>query len=125
MPLKDAFYQNSTGLLQKMKDAHDAAVAWVGTATAGPVYTGEYLAIQTGLTENAAKGLRVFTVSIATTYLPTVLRGNSGNNLILKAYLSGITEALSTNLVYSYECTPALNTTDPVITKIDLNFNFV
>lgn len=124
MTLKDSFYQNATGLLQKMKDAHDAGVSWVGTYV-DPVYTGQYEAIETGLEENAAKGLRTFTVTIATTYLPAVLRGNSGDNLITKAYLSGISEALSTNLIYNHECTPELNTADPDILKIDLNFNFV
>ena len=124
MSLKDAFYQNATGLLQKMQAAHDAAVAWVGTYSA-PTYTGEYEAIEAGLEENAAKGLRTFTVTIATVYLPTVLRGNSGDNLITKAYLSGITEALSTNLIYSHECTPVLNTADPDVLQIDLNFDFV
>ena len=124
MGLRDAFYQNSTGLLQKMKDAHDAGVAWVGTVVDN-VYSGQYEAIQTGLQENAAKGLRTFTVTITTTYLPAVLRGNNGDNLILKAYLSGIKEALSSNLIYDHECTPELNTTDPDVTKIDLNFVFV
>lgn len=122
MSLRDAFYENETGLLQKMKDAHDAGVAWVGTVGEG--YTGEYEAIESGLEENAAKGLTKFTVSIDVTYLPAALRGNKGDNLILKSFLSGVSEALSTNLIYDFECTPTLNTSDTVTTKIDLNFDF-
>lgn len=124
MSLRDAYFEGVTGLQAKLEAAHDAGVDWVGTVASGPVYTGQYEAIETGLEENAAKGLTTFTVSIETSYLPAALRGNKGDNLILKAYLSGITEALSSNLIYDHECTPTLNTSDTVTTKIDLNFNF-
>ena len=46
------------------------------------------------------------------------------NNLILKAYLAGITDALAQQNLYSYEVTPMLNVTDQVTTTVDLNFNF-
>lgn len=124
MSLRDAYFEGATGLQAKLQAAHDAGVAWVGAEEAGPTYTGQYETIMEGLEENAAAGLTTFTVSVETTYLPAALRGNKGDNLILKAYLSGISEALSTNLIYNFECVPELNTDDTVTTKIDLNFTF-
>ena len=123
MSLRDAYFEGETGLTAKLLAAHDAGVAWVGTDE-GESYTGEYEAIMEGLEENAALGLETFTVSVTTSYLPVALRNNEGDNLILKAYLSGITEALSTQLIYNFECTPTLNTDDNAVTKIDLNFTF-
>jgi hypothetical protein len=120
MSLRDQYFAGVTGLTQKLKDAHDAGVVLVGTGTG----VGQWDAITTGLQANASSGLKKFTVTIATTYLPAALRGNKGDNLILKAYLSGITEQLSNQLIYDFECTPTLNTTDSVNTSIDLNFTF-
>ncbi len=121
MALRDQYYAGATGLTQKLDDAHDAGVALVGTGTG----VGQWDAISTGLMLNAAAGLKTFTVTIPTTYLPAALRGNKGDNLILKAYLSGITEQLSVQNIYNFECTPTLNTDDNVNTSIDLNFSFV
>ena len=120
MSLRDQYFEGATGLTQKLDAAHDAGVALVGTGTG----VGQWDTITTGLQTNAAAGLKKFTVSIATTYLPSALRGNKGDNLILKAYLSGIVEQLSNQGIYDFECTPTLNTTDTVDTKIDLNFSF-
>lgn len=120
MSLRDQYFAGATGLTQKLQDAHDAGVDLVGTGTG----IGQWDAITAGLQTNAAAGLKKFTVTIPTTYLPAALRGNKGDNLILKAYLSGITEQLSNQLIYDFECTPTLNTSDTVDTKIDLNFNF-
>lgn len=120
MSLRDQYFAGLTGLTQKLQDAHDAGVALVGTGTG----VGQWDAITTGLQTNAAAGLKVFTITVPTTYLPAALRGNKGDNLILKAYLSGITEQLSNQLIYDFECTPTLNTSDTVTTSIDLNFNF-
>lgn len=120
MSLRDQYFAGATGLTQKLKDAHDAGVALVGTGTG----IGQWDAITAGLQGGAAAGLKKFTVTIPTTYLPAALRGNKGDNLILKAYLSGITEQLSNQLIYDFECTPTLNTSDTVNTSIDLNFTF-
>lgn len=120
MSLRDQYFEGVTGLTRKLKDAHDAGVELVGSQTG----EGQWDAITTGLQAAAAAGLKKFTVTVPTTYLPAALRGNKGDNLILKAYLSGITEQLSNQLIYDFECTPALNTNDTVDTKIDLNFNF-
>lgn len=120
MSLRDQYFEGSTGLAAKLKDAHDAGIALVGTGTG----VGQWDAITTGLQAAAAAGLKAFTVTLSSTYLPAAIRGNKGNNLILKAYLSGISEQLSNQLVYDFECTPTLNTSDTVDTKIDLNFSF-
>ncbi len=120
MSLRDQYFAGATGLTQKLQDAHDAGVALVGTQTG----EGQWDTITAGLQSNAASGLKTFTVTVPTTYLPAALRGNKGNNLILKAYLSGVTEQLSSQLIYDFECTPTLNTDDTVDTSIDLNFTF-
>lgn len=120
MSLKDAYYEGSNGLAQKLQAAHDAGVALVGTGTG----VGQYDAIVAGLQQNAALGLKTFTVNVPVTYNPAALRGNKGNNLILKAFLSGVTEQLSNQLIYDYECNPTLNTSDTVDTSLDLNFTF-
>lgn len=120
MSLRAQYFEGATGLTAKMQAAHDAGVALVGSGTG----IGQWDAITTGLQTNAAAGLKTFTVSIPTTYLPAILQGNDGDNLILKAYLSGITEQLSNQLIYDFECTPSLNDSDPDALKIDLAFNF-
>lgn len=120
MSLKDAYYEGSSGLAQKLQAAHDAGVALVGTGTG----VGQYDTIVAGLQANAANGLKKFTVTVPVTYNPAALRTNKGDNLVLKAFLSGITEQLSVQLIYDFECTPALNTSDTVNTSIDLNFLF-
>lgn len=120
MALRDAYFEGASGLTAKLLAAHDAGVALVGAAAG----QGQYNAIVTGLEANAALGLKEFTVSITTTYNPAALRNNGGDNLIIKAYLSGVSEALSSQHIYDYECTPALNADDPDVTKIDLNFTF-
>lgn len=120
MSLRDQYFEGSTGLAQKLKDAHDAGVVLVGTGTG----VGQWDAITAGLQLNAAAGLKTFTIKVPTTYLPAALRGNKGNNLILKAYVSGIVEQLSNQLIYAFECSPVLNTSDTVNTSIDLNFTF-
>lgn len=120
MSLKDAYFEGASGLQAKLQAAHDAGVILVGTGTG----IGQYDAIVTGLQANAANGLKKFTVTIPVTYNPAALRSNKGDNLVLKALLSGITEQLSVQLIYDFECTPTLNTNDTVNTFIDLNFTF-
>jgi hypothetical protein len=120
MSLRAQYFDSSTGLTAKLQAAHDAGVVLVGTGTG----VGQWDAITAGLQLNAAAGLKTFTITIPTTYLPAALRGNKGNNLIVKAYFSGIVEQLSDQLIYNFECTPVLNTSDTVDTKVDLNFTF-
>ena len=116
MSLKTDFFDGATGLHEQCNAAFDAGVNFVTVANLA--------AISSALVAGAAAGNTKFTVTLTTTYMPSTLRGNKGNNLILKAYLAGITKGLADQEVYAYECTPALNILDTVTTKIDLNFNF-
>jgi len=116
MSLKTDFYNGITGLHEQCNAAFDAGVLFVSTIN--------LTAISTALITNAAAGNTKFTVTLSTTYQPATLRGNKGNNLILKAYLAGIEKGLADQEIYAYECTPTLNMSDTIDTKIDLNFNF-
>lgn len=116
MSLKTDYFDGATGLQAKCNDAFDAGVLYV---------TVDNLAeISAALIDAAAAGNTKFVVSLVTTYNTTYLRGNKGNNLILKSYLAGIQQGLANQDVYSYECTPTLNVASSTETKIDLNFNF-
>jgi hypothetical protein len=116
MSLKTDYFDGATGLHAKCNDAFDAGVTFVTVDNLA--------AIASALIAAAAAGNTKFTTTLQTTYQPSTLRGNKGNNLILKAYLAGIQQGLANQEVYAYECTPALNVADTVDTKIDLNFNF-
>ena len=116
MSLKTDYFDGATGLQSKSNDAFDAGVTFVTTTNLAT--------ISAALIAAAAAGTTKFTTTIITTYNPAILRGNKGNNLILKAYLSGIQQGLANQDVYEYECLAQLNVSDSVDTKIDLNFNF-
>jgi len=116
MSLKTDFFDGATGLQSKCNDAFDAGVTFV-TVTNLSV-------ISTALINAAAAGNTKFTTTIITSYNPSTLRGNKGDNLILKAYLAGIEQGLANQDIYNYECTPSLNVSDSITTSIDLNFNF-
>lgn len=116
MSLKTDYFDGATGLQAKCNDAFDAGVDFVEVDNLA--------AISAALINAAAAGSTKFTTTLMTTYNPSILRGNKGNNLILKAYLAGIQQGLANQDIYVYECSPALNVSDSVDTKIDLNFNF-
>ena len=116
MSLKTDFFDGATGLHQKCNDAFDAGVAFVTVTNLS--------AISTALVDHAAQGRTQFTVTLTTTYNTSILRGNKGNNLILKAYLAGIQEGLADQDIYNFECTPSLNVADATTTRIDLVFDF-
>lgn len=116
MSLKTDYFDGATGLQAKCNDAFDAGVTFVTVDNLA--------AISAALISAAAQGNTKFTTTLITTYNPTILRGNKGNNLILKAYLAGIQQGLANQDIYNYECTPILNVADTVETKIDLNFTF-
>jgi hypothetical protein len=116
MSLKTDYFDGATGLQQKCNDAFDAGVTFVTVDNLS--------AISTALMNAAAAGNTKFTTTLLTSYNPSILRGNKGNNLILKAYLAGIQQGLANQEIYNYECTPSLNVSDSVDTKIDLNFTF-
>ena len=116
MSLKSDYYDGATGLHVKCNDAFTAGVVFV---------TVDNLAeISAAMIDAAAAGNTKFVVSLLTTYNASILRGNKGNNLILKSYLAGIQKGMADQEVYNYECVPTLNIADTIDTKIDLNFNF-
>jgi hypothetical protein len=116
MSLKTDYFDGTTGLQAKCNDAFDAGVTFIGVTNLST--------ISAALISAAAAGQTQFTVTLITTYQPSFLRGNKGDNLILKSYLAGIKKGLADQDIYDFECTPSLNVSDSVDTKIDLKFNF-
>lgn len=116
MSLKTDFFEGLTGLHQREQEAFNAGVSFVTVDNLS--------AISTALIAAAANGSTQFTVTLVTNYNTTALRGNNGKNLILKSYIAGIKKGLSDQGIFEYECTPVLNVSATVDTKIDLNFTF-
>jgi hypothetical protein len=116
MSLRTDFFDGATGLHTKCNDAFDAGVTFVTVDNA--------TAISNALKDNAASGKTAFIVSLITSYNTAILKGNSGKNLILKAYLAGIEKGLADGDIYNYEVSISLNVTDTLSTKVDLAFNF-
>lgn len=116
MSLKTDYFDGATGLQAKCNDAFAAGVTFVTVDNLA--------AISAALIAAAAAGSTKFTTTLQTTYNPSTLRANKGNNLILKAYLAGIQQGLADQEIYNYECLAALNVSDSIDTKIDLNFTF-
>lgn len=116
MSLKTDYFDGLTGLHQKEQDAFDAGVDFITVDNLA--------AISAALISNANNGTTQFTVSLITSYQVAALRGNNGKNLILKSYLAGIKKGLSDQGIFDFECSPSLNVSSSVDTKIDLNFNF-
>lgn len=112
MSLKTDFYDGATGFNQKMNDVFDAGVDLITTSMS---------AISIELKANAAKGNKSFTVQIPTTFETANLRLLGTH---LDTYLAGIIYGLSSEDIYSYECTPAIDTTDNSNTFINLTFSF-
>ena len=122
MSLKYDYFDGSTGLLMQQDAAFAAGQAFV---------TANATQISTDLKTNAAAGFTTFTLNYPATMSSAILRGANGgvrpnvpNNLILSAYLAGITDGFAQQAIYSYEVTPQLNITSVVDTTIDLNFTF-
>jgi hypothetical protein len=115
MSLKTDYFDNLTGLHQKMNDAYNAGVTFVTTNSAS---------LSTDLKSAAEQGKTKFDVSYITSFNNAWLRGNNGENLLKKAYFAGIQSGLADSQIYSYECTLALDVSDSVSTKIKFQFNF-
>lgn len=116
MSLKTDFFDGSTGLLNQCDLAFAAGENFIGVDNLS--------ALSTDLKAQAAQGLTKFTITYPTSYNPVALRGNKGDNLILKSYLAGVSAGLAAQNIYNFEVTPKLNITDTVTTSIDLVFNF-
>jgi hypothetical protein len=96
----------------------------VTLVTPGVTPNGSFTTLQSGLEAAAGNGTKTFTITIQTNYNPAALRGNNGNNLILKAYFAGILSGLANQEIYNYECNLDLNTSDTINTSVDFNFTF-
>jgi hypothetical protein len=115
MSLKTDFFDGATGLHQQEDAAFAAGQAFV---------TSNAAALSTDLKNQAAAGMTKFVLSYTATMSSAILRGNKGNNLILKSYLAGITDGLASQALYSFEVIPSLNVADNINTMVDLSFNF-
>lgn len=113
MSLKTDYLTSSpSGFATAMNTVYDAGVAWVGT---------NLTAISDDLKENAAKGLKTFTVNVAVTFEATNLRLEGYH---WKSFKAGILHAFADQDIYDYELAVELNTDDTSSTSIDLNFTF-
>lgn len=127
MALKQDFFDGLTGLHQKLNDSHDEGYKFVNGVYPGNatnVAWPNYASISQALKDAAAAGKTKFTVSLPLTYQPAFMVGNKGDNLLVKAHFAGMIDGLAENDVYSYEVSVALNTSDTMTVKVDLNFNF-
>ncbi len=117
MSLKTDYFDGATGLQAKLNDAFDAGVTYVTTNLS---------TLSAALIDAAAQGKTKFTVTTTGTGSLNggYLRANKGDNLLLKAFFSGIQNGLAAQDIYNYECSLVLNVTDTVDTKVDFNFNF-
>lgn len=112
MSLKTDYLNGSDGFTQKMQDASQAGSDWVVTNRND---------IVTELMSSAAKGLKEFTITLDVAYEPNNLRLQG---LHWRSFQSGIISALIVEEIHAYEVNVKLNTSDNVVTKIDLVFDF-
>lgn len=112
MSLKTDYFDGATGLLTKIDDSFDLGVAWVVTNTS---------AISTSLKAFAAKGIKEFPVSIATTDNLTNMMYNSADNDIARGYLAGVQKGLADQDLYYFNVVPSL-TGDTTTAYVQLNF---
>lgn len=117
MSLKTDFFDGATGLNTKMSDAYDAGEAYVAANLS---------TLSAALIAAAEQGKTKFTVTVTGTGTLNggYLRGNKGDNLLLKSFFAGILGGLASEQIFNYECSLVLNITDSVATNVDFNFNF-
>ena len=112
MSLKQSFFDGLTGFNEQMASCFSAGSAFVSSNST---------TLTTELKSAAAAGKKSFVITLVTADNPAYLRLNG---LYANTYLSGITQALGQEDIYSYECIPYLNLADALTVKIDFNFNF-
>ena len=110
MSLKTDFWDGATGFHTQMDEVFDAGTAFVVTNLA---------TISLALTDNAAKGVTDFTLTLPSDFEPNNLRLKGTH---MDTYFAGITKGFSDEDIYSYEVVPVLNEADTVNLQIDLNF---
>ena len=99
MSLKTDFYDGATGINDKLQDSFNLGVLWLQANLS---------AISALLLVQAAKGIKDFELSIATTDNLTNMMSNFGDNLIAKAYMAGIQYELANEGIFSFECSLSL-----------------
>jgi len=112
MSLKTDYLQGANGFTAQMADVFAQGQAYVIANLA---------TLTTELQTNAAKGVKSFKVTLLSPFEPSNLRLKG---LHMQTYFSGISAGLMAQEIYNYEVTIALNTSDNVDTKVDLNFSF-
>lgn len=104
------------GFHDDMAVVFQAGVDFVGTATTPGV---AYPQLQTALNNSSTAGVRVFTVTIDTTFEPDNLRLNGIHQ---QTYFAGIIDALSHEGIYGMYVNLKLNVSDTLVTSVDFNF---
>lgn len=112
MSLKTDYYDGVNGFNTKMNDVFVAGQGFVTTNLAS---------LTTELQAAAAKGLKLFTVNLVTTFEPANLRLNGTHQ---STYFAGILNELGTQEIYDYEIALVLNISDQTTTSVDFNFTF-
>jgi hypothetical protein len=112
MTLRTDYFSGANGIDAQILNAEVAGAAFVASNVA---------TLSSGMVAAAAQCKTTFTVNLVTTYNPSALRLKG---LLYNAYVAGIVDGLLTQGIYSFECTPTLNTSDMLATSIDFNFTF-
>lgn len=117
MSLRDSYFDGPSGLNAQMDAAFLAGQTYV---TANLTDLGD------AMTAAAAQGQLQFTTIIDGTGSMNAgyLRANNGNNLLLKAFFSGILDGLAAQEIYSYQVALKLDVSDNVNTNVIFCFNF-
>jgi acetylornithine deacetylase/succinyl-diaminopimelate desuccinylase-like protein len=117
MSLRDSYFDGPTGVNEQMDAAFDAGVLYVTTNLA---------TLTTALVSAAAQGQLQFSTTVTGTggVNAAYLRGNNGNNLLLKAFFAGIISGLAAEEIYHYQARLQLDVSDSVNTNVLFCFNF-
>lgn len=96
------------------------------TVQEGAGSTGNYTTINNALLSAAQQGLTDFLVTVQGTGTMNggYLRQNNGNNLLVKSFFAGITYALASEEIYSYQCRLSLDVSDRTNTNVIFTFSF-
>jgi len=105
------------GFHDDMATVFQAGIDFVGTSGSPGV---AYAQLQTALNNSSAAGVRVFTVTIETSFETDNLRLNGVHQ---ETYFNGIIDALSHEGIYSTYVTLALNISDTLTTSVDFKFS--
>lgn len=117
MSLRDSYFEGPTGLNTQMDTAFAAGQTYV---------TANNAVLAAGLVSAAAQGQLQFTILVTGvgSMNAAYLRGNNGNNLLLKSFFAGIVDGMSAEQIYQYQLRLQLDVSDSVNTNVLFCFNF-